>query len=61
MDGHRNREPVHKYIETVRVWRDSSRGNEVILSYNNPGRGRGGEQNLFYKIWSIFGIIETYL
>lgn len=41
MDGHRNREPVHKYIEKVRVWRDSSRGNEVILSYDNPGRGRG--------------------
>lgn len=57
MAGYRNQEPVHRYIEEVCVGRNFVQKHDLILSYTNEGRGRGGEYNLFYEIWSISGII----
>ena len=57
MAGYRYQEPVHRYIEEVCVGRNSVQEHDLILSYINEGRGRGGEYNLFYEIWSISGII----
>ena len=61
MSGYTNQEPVDKYIEKVRVGRRFVQEHDVILSYINPGVGRGGEYNLFYEIWSVSRITLTCL
>ena len=47
MAGYRNLEPVYRYIEEVRVGRNFVQEHDVIVSYINPGLGRGGEYNIF--------------
>lgn len=44
MSGYTNQEPVDKYIEKVRVGRRFVQEHDVILSYINPGVGRGDFQ-----------------
>lgn len=42
MAGYRNQEPVYRYIEKVRVGRNFVQEHDVVVSYINPGLGRGG-------------------
>lgn len=60
MSWFENWEPVHSFTETVRVGRGSSYLN-VIIRYNNPGFGRGGNLSLLLNdVCAKLGLLKRY-
>lgn len=60
MYGHRPWEPVYTSGEEVRVGRGSSYL-DVIIRYNNPGFGRGGNLSLLlYNACAKLGLLKRY-
>ena len=60
MYGHRPWEPVYTSGEAVRVGRGPSYL-DVIIRYNNPGFGRGGNLSLLlYNACAKLGLLKRY-
>lgn len=61
MYGHRPWEPVYTSGEAVRVGRGSNGYLDVIIRYNNPGFGRGGNLSLLlYNVCAKLGLLKRY-